>query len=201
MLESEKLHSPFARELPRLESKRLIVRMCQAHEAPAVVAYFEKNRWHLQDYSPTWPDHMFTTDYWRKQLLDNIVEFHADEAVKFFLFEKEQPDTVIGTINFTSILRRAAQFCFLGYGLDEDLQGRGYMTEGLERAVAYMFDDQNLHRIMANYMPTNERSGKVLKKLGFVVEGYARDYLLLNGKWRDHIMTALNNERWRANVR
>ena len=46
---------------------------------------------------------------------------------------------------------------------------------------------------MANYMPTNEASGKVLKRLGFTVEGYARDYLCLNGKWEDHILTSLTN--------
>jgi len=54
----------------------------------------------------------------------------------------------------------------------------------------------NLHRIMANYVPTNERSASVLKKLGFQVEGYARDYLYLNGKWRDHILTSLTNKDW-----
>ena len=44
-----------------------------------------------------------------------------------------------------------------------------------------MFREQNLHRIQANYVPRNERSGGLLRRLGFVVEGYARDYLLLNG--------------------
>ena len=40
---------------------------------------------------------------------------------------------------------------------------------------------------MANYVPTNERSGRVLRRLGFVVEGYARDYLFIGGAWRDHV--------------
>ena len=53
-----------------------------------------------------------------------------------------------------------------------------------------------MHRIMANYMPHNQRSGNLLKKLGFVVEGYARDYLLINGKWEDHILTSLNNDNY-----
>lgn len=50
---------------------------------------------------------------------------------------------------------------------------------------------------MANYMPHNQRSGNLLRRLGFVVEGYARDYLLINGRWEDHIQTSLINPNWK----
>jgi ribosomal-protein-alanine N-acetyltransferase len=53
---------------------------------------------------------------------------------------------------------------------------------------------------MANYMPHNRRSGNVLKRAGFVVEGYARDYLMINGKWEDHIFTSLTNPHWRSDL-
>ena len=46
---------------------------------------------------------------------------------------------------------------------------------------------------MANYLPINERSGRLLKRLGFKVEGYARDYIFINGAWQDHILTAMLN--------
>ena len=52
-----------------------------------------------------------------------------------------------------------------------------------------------MHRVMASYIPVNERSGRLLKKLGFIVEGYARDYIYINGSWRDHILTSLVNPR------
>jgi ribosomal-protein-alanine N-acetyltransferase len=29
-----------------------------------------------------------------------------------------------------------------------------------------------------------------LRALGFTVEGYARDYLFIDGAWRDHVLTA-----------
>ncbi len=91
------------------------------------------------------------------------------------------------------IVRGAAQFCYLGYSIDESKQGLGLMSEALRAAIGYVFSELRLHRIMANYMPTNERSGNLLKRLGFKVEGYARDYLYLNGKWQDHILTSLVN--------
>ena len=46
---------------------------------------------------------------------------------------------------------------------------------------------------MANYRPENDRSRKLLERLGFVREGLARDYLFIDGAWRDHVLTALTN--------
>lgn len=55
---------------------------------------------------------------------------------------------------------------------------------------------QHIHRIMANYMPHNKRSGALLARLGFEKEGYAKDYLLIDGQWRDHVLTALTTPLW-----
>ena len=38
----------------------------------------------------------------------------------------------------------------------------------------------------------------MLERLGFTREGYARDYLFINGAWRDHVMTSLVSTRWKA---
>jgi ribosomal-protein-alanine N-acetyltransferase len=67
------------------------------------------------------------------------------------------------------------------------------MREALLKANAYVFDSLGLHRIMANYMPSNERSAHVLDRLGFTREGLAKDYLKIDGRWEDHILTSLIN--------
>ena len=67
-------------------------------------------------------------------------------------------------------------------------------------AIDYGFNELGLHRIMANHMPDNERSAGLLKSLGFEREGYAREYLYINGRWEDHVLNALINPdpgRWR----
>ncbi len=71
------------------------------------------------------------------------------------------------------------------------------MTEAVGRGIDFAFGQMNVHRIMANYVPSNLKSAAVLNRLGFVVEGYARDYLCLNGTWQDHVMTSLTNQNWR----
>jgi ribosomal-protein-alanine N-acetyltransferase len=42
-------------------------------------------------------------------------------------------------------------------------------------------------------MPANTRSARLLEKLGFEKEGFARRYLYINGRWEDHVLTSLIN--------
>ena len=72
------------------------------------------------------------------------------------------------------------------------------MSEAVKRTIEYMFEEQNIHRIMANYMPSNTRSAKLLQTLGFTIEGLAKKYLLINGQWEDHILTSLTNQKWKS---
>jgi len=121
-------------------------------------------------------------------------DFLADRAVTVVLLDKFDPDgPILGQVSLRNIIRGAFQGCHLGYSLDQQAVGKGLMFEALTSVIAYGFGEMGLHRIMANYIPTNERSGRLLRRLGFVVEGYARDYLFLAGKWQDHILTSLVN--------
>ena len=183
--------------LPVLTSPRVVIRLLEQPDVPAVLAYHQENHEHLAPYSPTWPADLLTETFWSKQVERNIEEFYADQSCRFFLLDRTDNRTVIGSVGFGGILRSAAQFCFVGYGLAAHRQGQGLMSEALPVALKFAFDELNIHRIMANYIPTNERSGRLLKKLGFTVDGYARDYLFLNGKWQDHILTSLTNHNWK----
>lgn len=185
-------------ELPIITSDRLLLRIAIHEDIPQILKYFTDNKAYLTPFYPQWAEHFFTEEYWQYQLENTFLEFIHDQSLKLFIFPRNRPNKVIGTINFNNFIRGAAHFCYVGYSLAENAQGKGYMTEGLKAAIDYVFEDLNFHRIMANYMPHNQRSGNVLKRLGFVVEGYARDYLLINGQWQDHILTSLTNPHWQA---
>jgi len=79
------------------------------------------------------------------------------------------------------------------YQIAQAHEGRGLMTEALRASNRFVFEGLRLHRIMANYRPENERSGRLLERLGFAREGVAKDYLFIDGAWRDHVLTALVN--------
>jgi ribosomal-protein-alanine N-acetyltransferase len=177
-----------------LTTDRLHLAMLPSDAAGRVLAYHQVNEEHLGPVSPARPPTFFTLMYWRTRLAQDREDFRHDVGLRLFLLPRDQPMNsapVVGTVSFTNIRRGPLQACELGYGLDFRYQGKGLMTEALRAACAYAFSAMGLHRIQANHLPENLRSAAVLRRLGFVVEGYARDYLLINGHWRDHILTAL----------
>ncbi|MCC6872689.1 MAG: GNAT family N-acetyltransferase [Sandaracinaceae bacterium] len=181
----------------RLQTPRLVVRLAAEAEAAAVVDYFARNRAHLGPWEPRHPDEFYSQDYWHDRLALYKLEALEGRGWRAMVYERDRPERVIGTVSITNVVRGALQGANLGYGLDGELQGRGYMREALEAVVAFAFDTLGLHRLEANYRPENARSGLLLKRLGFVPQGFARDYLLIDGAWRDHVLTARVNAIWK----
>lgn len=72
------------------------------------------------------------------------------------------------------------------------------MAAGLRCGIDYAFGELRLPRIMANYVPHNRPSKRLLTNLGFVTEGHAADYLLIDGRWQNHVLTSLTNRHWVA---
>lgn len=173
------------------------MRLAAPGDIPALLCYFTENADYLAPTSPLLSPQFFTDRYWRAEVARNREAFAAGRSVRMFLFPRDAPETVIGNLSLNSIVRGAAHYCDLGYSLAEDRQGQGLMSEAVAAAIRYAFADLNLHRVKAAYLPTNERSGRLLRRLGFVVEGYARDYLLIQGEWRDQVLVGLINPEWR----
>lgn len=183
-------------EIPRLETERLLLTIPAEDAAPRMLAFAVENRAHLTKWQPPEPPGYDTEKFWRDYLKASQEDFKHGRSMKLVLFERENPaGRVIGECNFSNFIRGPFHACYLGYKLDYRAEGRGLMHEALTAAIAYAFDHLRLHRIMANYVPVNERSGRLLRRLGFTVEGYARDYLLIDGEWRDHILTSLTNTK------
>ncbi|MBK7585182.1 MAG: GNAT family N-acetyltransferase [Myxococcales bacterium] len=177
-----------------LQTERLVLTLLPPSAAKRVLGFQADNRAHLSGWSPPFPPGYFNEEYWIWRLDQNRAEYLEDRSCRLQITSADQPDgPVIGQISFTQYSRGPHQSCNLGYSIDHRHQGRGLMKEGLTAALELAFGRLAFHRVAANYMPTNERSGRLLRSLGFVVEGYARDYLYLAGAWRDHVLTSLHN--------
>ena len=176
--------------LPELETERLRLELPDPSRAVEVVDYYERNRDHLRRWDPRRPEGFYTVAFWQAQLASNRQEFHLGRNARFFIRPHDRHDLVIGSVNLSNFVRGVFQACHLGFGIDAQYEGSGRMREALERVLTYAFDELELHRVMANYQPTNERSGALLRRLGFATEGFARDFLFIDGAWRDHVLTA-----------
>jgi len=176
-------------DLPSLRTQRLTLRLPDPGEAQAVLDYIHRNRDFHRDSDPMRPGTYTTVGFWERQLTMNREEALVGRSFRFFLF---QGTDIVGVANLSFIRRGAMQAASLGYALDKDAEGKGLMAEALQAVIAFAFDDLGLHRIEADHLPENERSAKVLARLGFRIEGYAERFLLMrDGQWHDHVRTAL----------
>ena len=175
-----------------LETDRLFLRVVSVADAEFIVRYYRENKEYLAPWEPARSKEFYTVPFWRNTLQKARQDFLDGKSMRcVFSLKSSAPDAIIGVANFNNMIRGVFQACHLGYSIDHRYQGQGLMSEALRKAIDFAFEQLQLHRIMANYMPRNERSGRLLRKLGFTPEGYARDYLKIAGKWEDHILTAL----------
>ena len=182
-------------KLPKLYTDRLQVRLLEPHEADLMVRFRHENRDYLEPWEPLRRPDFFTEGFWEIHLRLTLRDFRESASACFVLLSPSE-DEVLGVCNYTNIVRGTFQSCQLGYALAEKHQRKGLMFEALSMTNAYMFDDLGLHRIMAGYLPHNERSGNLLNRLGFEKEGLARKYLKINGRWEDHLLTSLINDTY-----
>lgn len=180
---------------PLLLTARLRLVAADVHLAGALLDFHERNRTHLAPWDPPTEPGFFTEAVQARRLRDAGAAFGAGTGFRYLLQPIGDTGRVIGSINFSNIVRSAFQSCNLGYALDQDFEGQALMTEALRCAIAEMFSPRiNLHRIQAAYRPENWRSAEVLRRLNFHDEGVCPDYLFIDGLWRVHRLVALLNK-------
>ena len=179
---------------PRLLTERTRIRLAEEADAPELLRYRVANRAHLAPWEPLREEAFYTLG----QCVQAVAEWreHArlDRGYPLLVFDRDERE-VLATLTFANVVRGAFQACHLGYGTAARVQGQGLMHEALQASLAWAFGELDLHRVMANYLPGNERSARLLARLGFEREGYAKRYLQIAGVWEDHVLTALVRPR------
>ncbi|SOC35220.1 [SSU ribosomal protein S5P]-alanine acetyltransferase [Rhizobium subbaraonis] len=149
-----------------------------------------ESRQFLEPWEPTWRSDELSESAYRARVVRNEQEFASGQALPLFLFLKEE-QRLLGGMTIGYIRRGAAQCCMIGYWMGERHAGRGHMLSAVRLAIPYIFSELQLHRVEAACIPENTRSIRLLEKAGFQREGYLREYLKINGEWRDHLMYSL----------
>jgi ribosomal-protein-alanine N-acetyltransferase len=130
------------------------------------------------------------------QFDDYVKRSKRPDAACFLICRKED-GAIMGSIALSQIFRGGFLSAYLGYQIGAEFARQGYMTEALQLMLRYAFVDLKLHRLEANIQPGNTASIALVKRAGFVREGFSRRYLKIGGRWRDHERWAILIEDWR----
>ena len=111
---------------------------------------------------------------------------------------REPGGRLAGIVNLNSIMRGPFQNAFLAYYALHPFAGQGYMRAGVAAVMDRAFGEHGLHRVEANIQPDNQASARLVRGLGFRLEGHSPRYLQVGGVWKDHDRYALTVEEWRG---
>jgi len=179
----------FAEPSLSIPSEAVILRAPQMADFEEWAELRETSRDFLTPWEPTWPADDLSRGAFRRRLKRYAEDQRSDQAYAFFIFRNED-QALVGGLTITNIRRGVAQAGSLGYWMGACYARRGYMTAAVRTLVPFAFSTLKLHRIEAACIPANVASIRLLEKTNFVREGYAREYLCINGTWQDHLLYA-----------
>ena len=178
-----------AESMSAVEGERVALRMPQMSDFPEWAALRDQSRDFLKQWEPIWPVDDLTRGAFRRRLKRYAEDQRSDQAYSFFIFRKAD-NVLVGGITLANVRRGVAQAGSIGYWIGEPFAREGMMTDALATLIPFSFATLRLHRLEAACIPTNTASIRLLEKSGFEREGYARQYLCINGIWQDHLLYA-----------
>jgi ribosomal-protein-alanine N-acetyltransferase len=179
----------FSEPPPSISGDGVTLRTPQMADFPEWAALREASRDFLTPWEPTWPVDDLTRSAFRRRIRRYSEDIRTDQGYAFLIFRN--PDGVlVGGLTLANIRRGVAQAGSLGYWMGLPHVRQRYMTAAVRAIVPFALETLRLHRLEAACIPTNAGSIRLLENTGFMREGYAREYLCINGMWQDHLLYA-----------
>lgn len=177
----------------RLEGDRIFLRPPVIEDWRDWAELREQSRVFLEPWEPAWPPDAHSRTVFQRRVRRQIQEWRDGAGYSFFFF-RQGDERLLGGIGLSNVRRGVAQAGTLGYWIGQPFARLGFTSEAVDSVVRFAFRDLGLHRVEAACLPHNEASRRLLRRLGFQEEGYARGYLKIAGHWQDHILHALLRE-------
>jgi ribosomal-protein-alanine N-acetyltransferase len=179
----------FAEPTPAIGGEGVVLRTPQMTDYPEWAELREASRDFLTPWEPSWPTDDLTRSAFRRRIRRYGEDIRTDQGYAFLVFRKSD-GVLVGGLTLANIRRGVAQAGSLGYWMGLPYVRQGYMTAAVNAVIPFALEKLRLHRLEAACIPTNAGSIRLLEKNGFVREGYAREYLCINGIWQDHLLFA-----------
>ena len=156
-----------------------------------------ESRAFLEPWEPAWSRDALTRKAFMRRLRAYGMNSQSDAGYSFFVFRRDD-NALLGGVSLSHVRRGISQTASIGYWIGAPFVRQGYGTAAVSGVVAHAFSAIDLNRLVAACQPENVASQKLLERCGFVREGLARDYLRINGAWRDHYIYAITAAAFRA---
>src|SRR4051794_16157030 len=179
----------FSEPLPSIAGDHIMLRAPQMADFVEWAELRETSRDFLTPWEPVWPADDLTRAAFRRRLKRYAEDQRTDQAYAFLIFRGEE-EALVGGVTLANLRRGVAQAGSIGYWVGERFARQGFMTAAMHALIPFAYDTLRLHRLEAACIPGNAASIRLLEKTGFSREGYAREYLCINGTWADHLLYA-----------
>jgi ribosomal-protein-alanine N-acetyltransferase len=182
----------------RIVTERLVLQPPRTGDVTRMRLALRQNAAHLRPWSvaPAPGEDPASLTSVSRAVLRHRREWKLGQTYVLLMFDRHNPNAIIGRVALGGVLRGAFQNAYLGYWVDESRQNQGLMTEAVRATTAFAFESAGLHRVQAAVMPRNGASQRVLEKVGYRREGVALRYLCIAGRWEDHILFAMTSDEW-----
>ena len=169
-----------------LETKRLILTTANRKMTDDILSFHTRNKDHLLAWESRTTEEYYTRSYQRLIIRSERHRMRTMQGIDFWLIEKHS-NVLMGKVSVFGIMMGHFRGCTIGYKLDKDYVGFGYMQEALNEVIRFLFNELKLHRIEINILPRNQRSVNVVNNLGFSLECESKDFMEVNGVWENHL--------------
>jgi [ribosomal protein S5]-alanine N-acetyltransferase len=177
----------FSEQMPAVNGDGVYLRAPVSGDHAEWAALREASRVFLTPWEPIWPADDLSRSAFRRRLKRYAEDQRSDLSYAFLIFRADT-NVLVGGLTLANIRRGVAQAGSIGYWIGQPFARHGYMTAAVRALMPICFDSLRLHRLEAACIPGNQASVRLLEKTGFTREGYAREYLCINGVWQDHLL-------------
>ncbi|MDO5517115.1 MAG: GNAT family protein [Clostridium sp.] len=169
--------------LIELQGENITLRNFTPGDADKLLEYYIRNKEHLAPFEPARDSSFYTIENQVSLLNESYKQLLNGTSIDMGIFKEER---LIGKLKLSNIVYGSLKSGILGYSIDKEEQGHGYMRESVNLFLEYVFDECDMHRVEASAMVDNIKSRNVLSNCGFKFMGINEKYLLINGRWMDH---------------
>lgn len=175
------------------ETDRLLLKTLNKNDAVRVLSFYQDNIALFEPWEPQRDPSFYTLAYQKACLTAESNLMSEGKLIRYWVFLKDQPDDIAGSVCFQNFLNKPYKSCCLGYKFSSRYLHQGYASESIRKCIDIIFNEYHMHRIEAFIMENNEPSLRLIERLSFQFEGLSRSYARVCGIWTDHRRYALIN--------